>query len=115
VKSIWMNRRIHAGLFAVWTSVLLIGCGKKGASQNEKAVQPQAAASAPVDGGDTSPPPVATYDEQVTQRAIDFLKARVARKEWDTARDALKQLEKRPLTPQQQQEVDRLKALVPPR
>jgi len=114
VKSIWVNRRILAGLFAVWTSVLLIGCGKKAAPHNAKTVPPEAGASAPVDGGDAPHPPVATYDEQVTQRAIDFLKARVARKDWDTAREALKQLEKRSLTPQQQQEVDRVKAVVPP-
>jgi hypothetical protein len=50
----------------------------------------------------------------VTQRSIDFLKTRVTRKDWQTAREALKQLEKRPLTPQQQQEVNSLKALVPP-
>ena len=109
MKSIWVNRRILAGLFAVgWTAVLLIGCGKKGA--NTKTVQPQ---ETQADAGDASQPRPPTYDEQVTQRSIDFLKTRVARKDWAMARQALKQLEKLPLTPQQQQEVDSLKAVVP--
>ena len=110
VKSIWANRRILARLFVVcWTAVLLIGCGKKGA--NTKTVQPQ---EAQADAEDASQPRLPTYDEQVTQRSIDFLKTRVARKDYQTAREAIKQLEKRPLTPQQQQEVNSLKALVPP-
>jgi hypothetical protein len=110
VKFIWVNRRILVGLFAVgWTAVLLIGCGKKEA--NTKTVQPQ---EAQADAGDASQPRPPTYDEEVTQRSIAFLKTQVARKNWAMARKALEQLEKRSLTPQQQQEVDGLKALVPP-
>jgi outer membrane PBP1 activator LpoA protein len=110
VKFIWVNRRILAGLFAIgWTAVLLIGCGKKG--PDTKTVQPQ---EAQADAGDASQPRPPTYDEEVTQRSIDFLKTRVGRKDWAMARKALEQLAKRTLTPQQQQEVDSLKAQVPP-
>jgi outer membrane PBP1 activator LpoA protein len=103
--------RILAGFFAVCgTAVLLAACGKKGA--DPKAVQPQVAPAATA--ADSSQPPPPTYDEQVIQRSIDFLKTRVVQKDWVAARDALKQIEKRPLTPQQQQEVNSLKALIPP-
>lgn len=110
VKSHWVNHRILGGLFAVcWTAVLFLGCGKK--ASNTNTVQPQ---PPPADAADASQPRLPTYDEQVTQRSIDFVKTQVARKNWQAAREGLKQLENRPLTPKQQQDVNNLKALVPP-
>jgi len=71
---------------------------------------------------DSSSPPSADTTDQVaisedykniTDRSIDYLKGLVARKEYQPAREALKTLESRTLTPAQRKTVNDLKAQIP--
>ena len=115
-----MLKRSLTGLLAIAFVVWAGGCGKKAASpqqtpapQNAQqdappATAPQQAAAPPA----ASAPPE-TYDATVTVRTIDYLRGQVAQKNWASAREALKRVEERPLSPQQRQYVDTLKAQIP--
>jgi outer membrane PBP1 activator LpoA protein len=80
------------------------GCSKKEAS-SETATDESAA---PVD-----PTAQAENDAALVQRSIDYLEGLVNRQEFDQARQMLKQIETKTLTPAQQQKVNALKAKIP--
>jgi hypothetical protein len=112
--------RSHYGifLFVILVAAGVSGCKKKetpaqAASPDATNAQPAANAQAP---NQPAPAPAAsteTYDAVVTARSIDYLRGQVTRKDWAQARIALKQVEGRPLTPQQRQYVDSLKSQIP--
>jgi len=102
----------------------LVGCAKKETNSQiqPQSAPPQAASTAPASPAPTSPStpvPAPTgapdsYEAAVTARSIDYLKGQIARKDWPKARRALGQVESRPLTPEQRQYVNSLKAQLPP-
>jgi len=98
----------------------LVGCGKKETNSQiqPQSAPPQAASTAPASPAPTSPSAPAgapdSYEAAVTARSIDYLKGQIARKDWPKARRALGQVESRPLTPEQRQYVNSLKAQLPP-
>ena len=103
---------------AICAAACLLGCGKKqppqGPSSQPAQPQPSAAAPAPPNPTAATPAaPAASYDATVTARSIDYFKGQIARKNWAQARQALIQIEGRPLTPEQRQYVDSLKAQLP--
>jgi predicted small lipoprotein YifL len=110
--------------FAVLALACLTGCGKKEtaaqppASENAQ-TQSVASPTAPAQqqGAAAVPPANAprpeTYDATLTVRSIDSLRTLIVRKDWSYARQTLRQVEARPLTPEQRQYVDKLKAQIP--
>jgi hypothetical protein len=124
-----MNACLPAGrrlfyLLAVGAAICLLGCRKKETNPQTSSQSPPAQAAstpsaAPAPVPPSSPeaaPPAApdSYEAAVTARSIDHLKGQIVRKDWPKAQRALSQVESRPLTPQQRQYVDSLKAQLPP-
>ena len=119
-----MTKRWIIAFSIIATGILLADCGKKKEAQPPS--QPTSAgvpsqptptaAAAPVETAAPPPPPNSTdsYEAVVTVRSIDYLQGLVARKNWARARAALKQVQTRSLTPEQQRYVDSLKGQIPP-
>ena len=110
-------------LLSIGVAACLLGCGKKQPAANASPpAQPNASALSSAPNSPVALPaasatpavPAASPDAQVTARSLDYLKGQIARKNWGQARLALSQLEARPLTPQQRQYMDSLKAQMPP-
>ena len=123
LKSGLLNKKRVIGFLIISTAAFLIGCGKKKESQQPSQTTSPAAPSqsdpagaVPAPAGSAPPPaasPTDSYDAVVTARSIDYLQGRVARKDWPQAREALKQVQGRSLTPEQRRYVDSLKAQIP--
>jgi hypothetical protein len=104
--------------------IVALGCKKKETNSQfpPPSAPPQAASTAPASPDPNPPstaapaPPAApdSYESAVTARSIDYLKGQIARKDWPKAQRALGQVESRPLTPEQRQYVNSLKAQLPP-
>ncbi len=97
----------------------MAGCGKKETKpQASSQSQPSSAAPDPAKSPAPATAPAApanTYEAQVTARSIDYFKGQIAQKNWAQARQALATVEARQLTPAQRQQVDSLKAQLPPK
>lgn len=93
-------------------AVLALGCNR--ASPPPPTPEPPAgtdtAPAAPTQPSDT----VSEADAVAAQRLLDFLQSLVQRGQFDQARRAVAELENRPLTPDQRQRLQQLKAQVPP-
>ena len=120
LKSGLLNKKWFLDFLIISAAAFLISCGKKKETQSSQTnspaapSQPAPAAAAPAPAAPAPPPAAAdSYDAVVTARSIDFLQGRVARKDWPQAREALKQVQGRSLTPEQRSYVDSLKAQIP--
>ena len=88
-----------------------VSCGKKA---SDGTAPKSRAESAPATPGKADSPVPSEAEAIITQRTIDYAKGLITRKEHQQAREALRQLEARPLTPAQRKAVDDLKAQIPP-
>src|SRR5215467_5257672 len=120
-----MTKRWIIAFSIISTGIILTDCGKKKEAQQpskptsaaEASPPTPTAGAAPVAETTAPPPPpnsTDSYDAVVTVRSIDYLQGLVARKNWARARAALKQVQTRSLTPEQQRYVDSLKGQIPP-
>lgn len=98
-----------------------VSCGKKETVPPAVASESTAAASdakgaapAPPAPGKVDSPASSEAEAIITQRTIDYAKGVIARKQYRQAREAIQQLETRPLTPDQRKAVDELKVQIPP-
>jgi hypothetical protein len=112
-----LNKKCFIDFLIICTAAFLFGCGKKkempqSSQTNSPAAPSQSAPAQAV----PAPPPASgnSYDAVVTARSIDYLQGQVARKNWPRAREALKQVQGRTLSPEQRSYVDSLKAQIPP-
>lgn len=103
-------------------AIVLNGCGKKegppppapSAQETQTQAVPPANAPQQTAAPQQQQPAPTTYDAALTARSIDYLRGQIVQKDWSQARAALKQVESRPLSPEQRQYVDKLKAQIPP-
>ncbi|GIX49914.1 MAG: hypothetical protein KatS3mg132_108 [Limisphaera sp.] len=92
-------------------AALALGCNRE---------SPPPPAPEPPAGTNTAPTspqpsaPVSEADAVAVQRLLDFLQSLVQRGQFDQARRAVAELENRPLTPDQRQRLQQLKAQLPP-
>jgi hypothetical protein len=85
-----------------------LSCGKK------ESGAPTPPSNAESGTGKAESPAPSEAEAIITQRSIDYAKGLVGRKEYQQAREALQQIEARPLTAAQRKAVDDLKAQIPP-
>src|SRR4051794_31122587 len=79
-------------------------CSKKAASEgnSNNAGSTQGASAAP----DAAP---SAQDQEANERGLNFIRTRIAQKDWASARQTLQALESRPMTPAQRETVNQLK------
>ena len=87
---------------------VVVGCGKK---EETAPALPKPADASPA-GGETAATP-SQQDVVIAERSIEYIKGRLDQKDNQAARDALAQLEPKPMTPAQRQRVAALKAQLP--
>jgi len=117
-------RRFSFSFFVVAALATAVGCSKKEtpAPTPDASTTPPAQATAPTHQPSPAPAPPPTapaapaqeIDTVVNDRSIAYLRALVARKDYNRARQQLKIFDGRTLSPAQQQELAQLKAQIPP-
>jgi len=104
-------RECHWCPVLIAVAALIFGCNRE---------SPPPPAPTPPSGTETAPAPaqptemVSEADAVAAQRLLDFLQSLVQRGQFNQARRAVAELENRPLTPDQRQRLQQLKAQVPP-
>lgn len=105
------RRDVQGGL---WGTALLLGLtGLVLCACKREESGPQRVESQPPEAIETVPAQPTEADIMAAQRTLDFVQGLLARKEYEQARQALAELQGRPMSPAQRQLVEHLKAQLP--